>query len=356
MKWDTDIVILKVLCDFPSPREKKLPYSKNQEAEIFSLFKEKKNHTYNPSTRRGVWKVPECTRLNSLPVAATRQRSAAPGAPRASLQYSSAPGSAQTSPPLWKGGRGLKKNKTTRLPPRINRVRFPTWSPPDFHVWESCWTMPLVSGFSRDLPFPPPLHSGAAPHSPRFNLIGSQDLDVKSHHNLFTYSPPTSRGAVGWCAVDLWCGRLWIRIPCKTWVSCMLSKYAVDSLIRIFCGQRNLSLGAGLDLAPPAYWQYSTRWKTLGTINFPVKNLLVDDLSPHVRSQKRACGHVFTFPGACHHGMLMDEVYPTHSYASFSNWILPVRRSAPIRHFVRLASTVLISELPLVRAHFMTAE
>ncbi|KAJ8869245.1 hypothetical protein PR048_030817 [Dryococelus australis] len=46
--------------------------------------------------RRGVWKVPECARLNSLPVVGTRQRSAAPGAPRASLQYSSALGCVQT--------------------------------------------------------------------------------------------------------------------------------------------------------------------------------------------------------------------------------------------------------------------
>ncbi|KAJ8869822.1 hypothetical protein PR048_028831 [Dryococelus australis] len=38
-------------------------------------------------------------------------------------------------------------------------------------------TMPLIGGFFRGLPFPPPLHSGASPHSPRFTLIGSQDLD-----------------------------------------------------------------------------------------------------------------------------------------------------------------------------------
>ncbi|KAJ8885398.1 hypothetical protein PR048_011595, partial [Dryococelus australis] len=34
-----------------------------------------------------------------------------------------------------------------------------------------------------DLPFPPPLHSGAAPHALCFTIIGSQDLDVKSHQN-----------------------------------------------------------------------------------------------------------------------------------------------------------------------------
>ncbi|KAJ8873966.1 hypothetical protein PR048_024806 [Dryococelus australis] len=43
-------------------------------------------HDIDLDPRRGVWKVPECARLNLLPVVATRQRSAAPGAPRISLQ------------------------------------------------------------------------------------------------------------------------------------------------------------------------------------------------------------------------------------------------------------------------------
>ncbi|KAJ8868466.1 hypothetical protein PR048_029994 [Dryococelus australis] len=37
-----------------------------------------------------------------------------------------------------------------------------------------------------DLPFSPPLHYGAAPYSSQFTLIGSRDLDVKSHPNLPT--------------------------------------------------------------------------------------------------------------------------------------------------------------------------
>ncbi|KAJ8890574.1 hypothetical protein PR048_010083 [Dryococelus australis] len=36
--------------------------------------------------------------------------------------------------------------------------------------------------------FPPPLHSGAASFTPRFTLIGSQYLGVKSHPNLFNHS------------------------------------------------------------------------------------------------------------------------------------------------------------------------
>ncbi|KAJ8872414.1 hypothetical protein PR048_026018 [Dryococelus australis] len=69
-----------------------------------------------------------------------------------------------------------------------NRFRFPTGSHPDFRMWDSCRTMPLVGGFSRGFPVLPPFHSGTVPYSPHFILVGSQDLDVKSRPNLFTHS------------------------------------------------------------------------------------------------------------------------------------------------------------------------
>ncbi|KAJ8879950.1 hypothetical protein PR048_020571 [Dryococelus australis] len=48
--------------------------------------------------------------------------------------------------------------------------------------------MSLVRGFFlRDLPFPPPLHSGDTAYSPRFTLIGSQDLNVDNYPNIFTH-------------------------------------------------------------------------------------------------------------------------------------------------------------------------
>ncbi|KAJ8885983.1 hypothetical protein PR048_012189 [Dryococelus australis] len=39
------------------------------------------------------------------------------------------------------------------------------WVIPDFRIWESCRTMPLVGWFNRGYPVSPPLHSGAAPLS-----------------------------------------------------------------------------------------------------------------------------------------------------------------------------------------------
>ncbi|KAJ8886094.1 hypothetical protein PR048_012303 [Dryococelus australis] len=70
-------------------------------------------------------------------------------------------------------------------PTKANRVRVQASLLPDFRRWELCRAMPLVGGFCRGSPTPsPPLHSGAASYLPRFNLIGSQDLDVKSRPKL----------------------------------------------------------------------------------------------------------------------------------------------------------------------------
>ncbi|KAJ8894322.1 hypothetical protein PR048_006942 [Dryococelus australis] len=53
-----------------------------------------------------------------------------------------------------------------------NLTRFPAGSLPGFRLWESCRKIPLVGS--------------AVPYSPRFTLIGSQDLDVKGRRNLCT--------------------------------------------------------------------------------------------------------------------------------------------------------------------------
>ncbi|KAJ8877502.1 hypothetical protein PR048_021957 [Dryococelus australis] len=56
------------------------------------------------------------------------------------------------------------------------RMRMVDYSPPDFRMWGSCRTMPLVGVFSRGYPvFLVP--SVAASYSPRFTLIDSQNLD-----------------------------------------------------------------------------------------------------------------------------------------------------------------------------------
>ncbi|KAJ8874829.1 hypothetical protein PR048_022718 [Dryococelus australis] len=81
---------------------------------------------------------------------------------------------------------GWEGAATTHLPPRR------TW-------FDSRWSRSRIlacgnrarvcrwwAGFFGDLPFPSPLHSGAAPHSPRFALTGSPDFDIKDRPNLST--------------------------------------------------------------------------------------------------------------------------------------------------------------------------
>ncbi|KAJ8890310.1 hypothetical protein PR048_009818 [Dryococelus australis] len=64
----------------------------------------------------------------------------------------------------------------------------PCGATPEFRMWESCRTMSLVGGFSRGSPVSPALafRRYSTVYSPRFTLIGCQDLYVKSRRNLFT--------------------------------------------------------------------------------------------------------------------------------------------------------------------------
>ncbi|KAJ8866079.1 hypothetical protein PR048_033603 [Dryococelus australis] len=73
--------------------------------------------------------------------------------------------------------------------------------PPDFRVLESGLTTRDGGIFSGISLFPPPLHSGAAPHSPRFTLTSSQDLAVKSSPNIFT-SLTIRCGKIHWVERD----------------------------------------------------------------------------------------------------------------------------------------------------------
>ncbi|KAJ8890591.1 hypothetical protein PR048_010100 [Dryococelus australis] len=62
---------------------------------------------------------------------------------------------------------------------------------------ESCLTMPLVGGFSRQSPVFPALSFRRCSILASITLIGSQDLDVKSHPNLFTHSLTIGSRVVG---------------------------------------------------------------------------------------------------------------------------------------------------------------
>ncbi|KAJ8898395.1 hypothetical protein PR048_003755 [Dryococelus australis] len=66
-------------------------------------------------------------------------------------------------------------------PTKVKRVRVLAGPLLDFRSWKFCRTMALAGRvFLGDIPYPPPLHSGAAPYPPHFALIGSQDVDINS--------------------------------------------------------------------------------------------------------------------------------------------------------------------------------
>ncbi|KAJ8871740.1 hypothetical protein PR048_028076 [Dryococelus australis] len=58
---------------------------------------------------------------------------------------------------------------------------------PDFRMWESCRTMPLVGGFSRRSPVSPTLSFRRCSILTSITIIGFQDLAVKRRPNLFTH-------------------------------------------------------------------------------------------------------------------------------------------------------------------------
>ncbi|KAJ8898012.1 hypothetical protein PR048_003372 [Dryococelus australis] len=77
-------------------------------------------------------------------------------------------------------GAAVAERLTYFPPTKANRVT------PDFRKWGSCWTMPLVCGFSRGYPVSPALSFRRCSILTPINLFGSQDLDVKSRPNLST--------------------------------------------------------------------------------------------------------------------------------------------------------------------------
>ncbi|KAJ8877756.1 hypothetical protein PR048_022211 [Dryococelus australis] len=85
--------------------------------------------------------------------------------------------------PLGRNGAVVAERLVCSPPTKPNWAQSPAGPLPDFRKWESCRMMSRCSkSFPGDLSFPPPLHSGDAPSSPLFTLIGSQDL-VIFHQN-----------------------------------------------------------------------------------------------------------------------------------------------------------------------------
>ncbi|KAJ8869227.1 hypothetical protein PR048_030799 [Dryococelus australis] len=75
-------------------------------------------------------------------------------------------------------------------PARLRPIREPGSIPgwglnPNFWLWVSCRTMPLVGGFLRDIPFPPAISFWRCSILTTITLIGSQDLAVNSRQKFF---------------------------------------------------------------------------------------------------------------------------------------------------------------------------
>ncbi|KAJ8878087.1 hypothetical protein PR048_022554 [Dryococelus australis] len=69
-------------------------------------------------------------------------------------------------------------------PTNTNRVRSPAGSLRILASWNRAGRCRWFAGFLKDLQFPQPLHSSAAPFSPHFTLIGYQDIVVKISPDL----------------------------------------------------------------------------------------------------------------------------------------------------------------------------
>ncbi|KAJ8890736.1 hypothetical protein PR048_010245 [Dryococelus australis] len=79
--------------------------------------------------------------------------------------------------------------------------------------------------------FPRLFHSGSAPYSPRFTLIGSQDLDVRSRPNILTHSqkPRTHEHELGGLDLYLHSGEVAPPLyPSKTKINSVHDKYALN--------------------------------------------------------------------------------------------------------------------------------
>ncbi|KAJ8895308.1 hypothetical protein PR048_000633 [Dryococelus australis] len=71
-------------------------------------------------------------------------------------------------------------------PTKANRVQYPVGPLLIFASGSRAGRCHWSAGFLGDLPFPLPLHSGAAPFSPHFALVGSQELVLNGSPNFST--------------------------------------------------------------------------------------------------------------------------------------------------------------------------
>ncbi|KAJ8889977.1 hypothetical protein PR048_009482 [Dryococelus australis] len=83
-------------------------------------------------------------------------------------------------PPVWRSSILLEEH-AAQLPPRRTRVQSPAGSLPDFRMWESCQTMPLLGVFFRGSPVSPTRSFRRCSILTSTTLIGSRDPNLFTH-------------------------------------------------------------------------------------------------------------------------------------------------------------------------------
>ncbi|KAJ8880091.1 hypothetical protein PR048_020714 [Dryococelus australis] len=166
---------------------------------------------------------------------------------------------------LLKTARGVARTRnklTCRDKPAsaANRLLFLAESLQDFRKGSCAGRCRWPAGFLRDIMFPPQLHSGSAPCSPRFTLINSRDLDVKSRSNprphlAHSHNIPMRLTSTA-NRVDVagkWCGVCWYVVWIGTW--CDVGRYVVWIGSGVMClGTCVVWIGAWCDEVHGVMW------------------------------------------------------------------------------------------------------
>ncbi|KAJ8871797.1 hypothetical protein PR048_028137 [Dryococelus australis] len=139
--------------------------------------------------------IPECTAITLCETSPRPLGSGELCVHRHQLEISIWPPREKVPPPSWFTSRGatVVERLACSPPTKAIRVQSPAGSLRVYASGNRAGRCRWSAGFLGDLPFPPPFLFRRCSIFTSINLIGSQDLDVKSRPNLFTHSLHQSR-------------------------------------------------------------------------------------------------------------------------------------------------------------------